>query len=101
MTGVVHPLIGQTASERPVTHHGDHLVALALQVTRRGHAEGRRHCRARVTGPELVVLAFAAFEKAGNSIPLTQGGEWLVAAGEQLPGVGLMPDVPDDFVAGG
>ena len=54
-----------------------------------------------MAGAELVVLALAALEEAGDAVLLPQRRERLVAAGEQLPGVGLVADVPDDLVAGG
>ncbi len=50
---------------------------------------------------ELVVLALVPLEEAGDPIGLPQRGEPIVAAGEQLPGVGLMAHVPQDLVAGG
>src|SRR6185503_20288426 len=79
-------------------HNGDHLVLLTLKVARRGYAERRRHGRARVTGTELIVLALASFQKAGDPVALAQAGELVVASGQKLPGVGLMPDIPDDLV---
>ena len=97
---VVHPLVGEPAGERAVADDRHDLVLLALEIARRRHAQCGRHGGAGVPGPELVVLALAALEKAGDSIPLAQRGELLVAAGQELPGVGLMPHVPDDLVTG-
>ena len=50
---------------------------------------------------ELVVGTLAAAEEAVESSGLAQGVEALVTPGENLPGVGLMPDVPHDLVARG
>ena len=95
---VVHPLVRQAAGERAIAHDGHHLVLLTLEVARRGHAERGRHGGARVAGAELVVLALASFQKAGDPVALAQAGKLVVASGQKLPGIGLMPDIPDDLV---
>jgi len=41
------------------------------------------------------------YEEAGEAALGPQGVEAVVPAGEQLPGVGLMPDVPEDLVGRG
>ena len=51
-------------------------------------------------GAELVVLALAALEEARDAAGLAQRGEAVVAAGQQLPGVGLVTDVPEHLVGG-
>jgi len=75
-------------------------VLLSLEVARGCHTKRGRHRGSRVAGPELVVLTLAALEEAGDAIPLTEGRELLVAPGQQLPGIRLMPDIPDDLVPG-
>ena len=75
VAGVVHPLVGQPAGQRAVAHDGDDLVVLALEVARGGHAERGGHRRAGVARAELVVLALAALEEAGDTIGLPQRGE--------------------------
>ncbi len=101
VAGVVHPLVGEAAGQRAVADDGHDLVVAALQVARGGHAERRRHRGAGVPGAEVVVRALVALQEAGDAARLAQRREGVVAAGEQLPGVGLVSDVPDDLVGRG
>ena len=101
VAGVVHALVGEAAGERAVAHDGDDLVLLALEIARGGHAERGGHRGAGVAGAELVVLALVPLEEAGDAVPLAQRRERLVAPGEELPGVGLVADVPHDLVGRG
>ncbi len=98
MPRVVHALVRQAAGQRAIAHDGHHLVLLTLEVARRGYAERGRHGSARVTGTKLIVLALASLQKAGNPVPLAQAGKLVVASGQKLPGIGLMPDIPDNLV---
>ena len=52
-----------------------------------------------MTGAEVVEAALAALQIAGDAILLAQGVESVVAAGDQLVGIGLVAHVPDDPVA--
>jgi len=52
-----------------------------------------------VASPESVVLALGAFEKAGQTIFLTQGLEPVAAARQQLVRISLVANIPDDLVA--
>ncbi len=101
MTRVVHRLVRQAAGERAVAYHRDDLELLALQVPRRGDPERRREPRAGVTRAELVVGTFVAAQEARQAARLPQSGQTVVAAGEDLPRVPLVADVPHDPVAGG
>ena len=100
--GVVHPLVGEPAGERAVADDGDDLVVLALEVARGGHAERGRH-RGRRRGRRRTGRARSrpTLEEAGEPAFLPQRREAVVPAGEQLPGVALVADVPDDLVARG
>ena len=61
----------------------------------RAPGHGRRGgCR-----PEGVVLAFGAFGKAGQAAPLTQRSNAVAPPGQYLVRIGLVPDVPDQFIA--
>src|SRR5205823_1842008 len=67
--------------------------------------EGDRHAQRRgdrgrgVAGAEGVVFALVAGEKAREATFLTDRREAVPPAGEELVGVGLVSDVPDDAVA--
>ena len=62
------PFVREAAGERAVADDGDHLVALALEVARGGHAERGRHGGGGVAGAEGVVLALGALEEAGDAV---------------------------------
>jgi len=100
MPGVVHPLVREAAGHRAVADHHHDVVMLALEVACHRHPERRRHRRAGVARAEVVVRALVAAQEAGEAALLAEGREPVVAAGQQLPGVRLMPDVPDDLVPG-
>ena len=62
------------------------------------HPERRRQRSARVAGAELVVRALTAAQEAREASLLAQRVELVVAAGENLPRISLMADIPDDLV---
>jgi hypothetical protein len=74
---------------------------LALDVARRGHSQGRRHGRAGVTGPEVIVFTLHATQESRETVFLPQAGQPIVAAGENLPGIPLVSHIPQDLVFGG
>jgi hypothetical protein len=101
VTGVVEPLVGEPAGERAVPYDGDHLVGAPAEVTRGRHTERGRDRGAGVPGAELVVLALRALEKPGDAAGLPKRREVGVPTGEELPGIRLVPDIPDDPIGGG
>ena len=52
-------------------------------------------------GAEGIVFALAAAGEAGQAAALAQGADSVAPAGENFMRIGLMPDVPDQPVAGG
>ena len=52
-----------------------------------------------MAGSELVMLTLRSTQKAGQATLLAQGVQPVVAPGQNLPGIALMPHVPDDLVA--
>src|SRR5207247_10702438 len=81
-------------------HDRHDFVLLALQVARRRHAKRRGQPRARVTGAELIVFTLIAAQEPGQPAALPQGVQPVVATGQDLPRIALMPHVPDDLVTG-
>ena len=51
-----------------------------------------------MTRAERVVLALGAFAEAGQAAGLTQGADAVAAAGEDLVGVGLVANIPNQLV---
>ena len=99
VAGVVHRFVRQPTREGAVAHDRDHLELLAFQISRRGDPERRREAGAGVPRAELVVRTLVASQEAGQAAGLTQRGEALVTAGEDLPRIALVADVPHDPVA--
>src|SRR5207248_8728022 len=95
---VVHGLVRQPARERAVAYHGDDLELLALEIPRRGDPERRRETRPGVARAELVVGTLVASQEPGQAGRLAQRREAVVSARENLPGIALVADIPDDPV---
>ena len=49
-------------------------------------------------GAEMVVGAFVPLEETGQPVMLAQGGEAILAAREDLVGIGLMAHIPHDAI---
>ena len=97
--GVVHRLVGHAGRHRAVADHGDDvgLVVVRQRVGHR-HAEAGGDRGGRVAGAERVVRAFAAVGEPAESAALAQGADALATPRQDLVGIGLVTDVPDDAV---
>ena len=94
MTGVVDGLQGHAARQSPVTDDRDTLVVLSLAVPGQGHAQGRGDGGGGMACPKMIKGAFTALQVAGHAVFLPQGVEAVIAAGDQLVGIGLVAHVP-------
>ena len=99
--GIVEPLESQSAGHRPVADDGHHLPLFAPQFSRLGHAESRGDRHRGVTAPESVVFALGHARKTADAVQPPLGPERLAAPGDDLVGIGLVADIPDDFVLRG
>ena len=95
---LVQGLEGHARRHGAVADDGDAGMVLMLEVPGLGHAERRGDAGAGVAGPEVVVGAFIALEEAGEPMVLAQGGEAVLAAREDLVGIGLVAHIPHDAV---
>ena len=100
-TGVVEPLEGQSAGHGAVADDRHHAVFLALQLERLGDAQRGGDGDGGVAAAECVVGAFVARGKSADASHLAVGVEPGAAAGDDFVGVGLVADVPHQFVFGG
>ena len=66
-----------------------------------GEAEGGGDGRAGVAGAKGVAGAFVPLEESGESAMLAEGAELVGPSRQELPGVGLVADVPDNAVGFG
>ena len=94
VAGVVDRLQGHATGERPVADHRHTFERLAALIPRQGHAQGRGDRGAGMAGTEVVETAFAALQIARHAVLLAQGVEVVVAAGDQLVGIGLVAHIP-------
>ena len=93
-------LIGHARAHGAVADHGDDVVLAPFQVPRHGHAQGRRNGRRAVGGAEGVVFAFVALGETREPAALAQGADAVPPAGQDLVGIGLMADIPDQPIRG-
>ena len=96
--GVVHRLVGHARRHRAVADHRDDVVRLAFEIARHRHAERGGDRRRRMRGAEGVVFALGALGETGKSAADAQRANAVAAAGQNLVRIGLMADVPDQFV---
>ena len=97
--GVVHGLVGHAAGDAAVADDGDHVVAAALELVGDGHPQGRADTGAGVAYAEGVVLAFLPVGEGAHAALGADAGHPVLAPGQDLVGVSLMPHVPDQLVA--
>src|SRR5687768_2768802 len=98
-TGVVEALVRKPAGKRAITEYRDDLERFAVQIAAGRHSQSCRDRRGCVSGAERVELAFAALQKSGESVFLTQRLHAVISAGEKLVRISLVADVPDDLVS--
>ena len=100
VAGVVETLEGHARGHRAVADDGDDFARLPLDRLGRGHAQAVADGGGTVAGPHRVVLALRPLGEAAQPPVLAQGGEPVLAAGEQFVGVGLVAHIPDQPVTG-
>ena len=101
MARVVQRLIGHARGDGPVADHGDaiahrHPHLAPLRETKGGGDRGGRMRR-----PERVEFAFGSLGEPRQPPRLPQGGHAVAASGQDLVGIALVADVPDQLVARG
>ena len=100
MPDVVESLQRDATHQRGVAHDDRDALHPVTEVTRLRQALGDRQPRPGVTAVEHVVLRFRPARESTDAVQLAQGPESRETTGEELVGVGLVPGVPDDAVAG-
>src|SRR5690606_20670440 len=84
-----------------IANDGDHLEVFAAEIAGSRDAAGGGDGGGRVSRAKDVVLRFLTSEKAGKAAPPPDGGQLLVAASEDLVGVALVANVPEELIARG
>jgi hypothetical protein len=99
---VVHRLVGHAARERAVADHGNRVAmaggAIAAELAGEGEAESRGNTCRRMRGAERVIGAFRPLGEARQPVLLADRQHLLAAARQDLVGIALVADVPDQLV---
>ena len=95
---VVEGLEAGAVDDRRVADHRHHVLARPAPVAGRRIAfgDGERHARMARDGG--VARRLGRIRETGESAEAAERAERRVATGQDLPGIGLMADVPDDAV---
>ena len=96
--GIVHRLVGHAGRHRAVADDGDDAMVAALEVAGDRHAEPGRDRGRGMRRAEGVVLALGAPGEARQPAGLPERPDAVAPAGEDLVGIGLVADVPDQPV---
>ena len=97
--GIVHGLVGHARRHGAIADHRDDMTVLLLEVARDRETE-RGGNRGRGMGSaESIIFALAPLREAGDSASLPKRAHAVAAAGQDLVGIGLMPDIPDECIA--
>ena len=99
--GIVHRLIGHAGRHGAIANDRHHIARLAQHVAGDGHAQPCRNRGGGVARAKRIIFALGAAGEAGEAILLAQRADAVAAAGEDLVGIGLVADIPDDPVMGG
>src|SRR6185437_14633251 len=83
-----------------IAEHRNNLERLAVQIARDRHAVARRDRGAGVASAERIVLTLAALEKTRQTVFLPQRLQSVGAPGQEFVRIALVPNVPDQLVAG-
>ncbi len=98
--GLMDGLEGHAAGHRPVADDGDDLAVLAVAAAHGLLDPDRVADRRRgVAGAHDVVLGLGDRAERGQALVLADRVQLVAAAGQDLVGVGLVADVPEDLVA--
>src|SRR5659263_259688 len=95
---LVQPLEGETGGEGAVPDDGDNAVLALPKIPGDRHSEGRGDRRAGVPGAEGVAGALGDARESGDPPEGPQRRKNVPPPREDLVGIGLVPDVPDDPV---
>jgi len=100
LADVVEGLEGDAAREGAVADHTDDgAFLLARQAGGLGQSEAVADRRRRMARADDVVLGLGATGETRDAAVLADAGEAVAPAGDDLVGVALVADVPDDLVA--
>src|SRR5579884_4310182 len=97
-TSIIDSFQGHAASQSAITNNSDHLVMLALQVTRGSQAKCSRDRGAGMAGTKDIIWTFIAAQVTRKATKLANSMKLLAATGQKFMHISLMPDVPDQQI---
>ncbi len=98
--GPVHTLKGHPRRHRPVTDNRDDPEFFLFQTARLGHPGGRRYRCSAVADIKGVVRTLFPFWKTAEAAHLTERSELFPSSGDDLMGIGLVSDIPNNPIPG-
>ena len=99
--GTVHGFVGHSSGNGSVSDDGDAIVAtLVQQLLGDTHSLRSRDGGRRVSRSERVVFTLLALAESRDTAKLSKGWEFVLSSGEDLVGVALMRNIPDNVVFG-
>ena len=96
--GIVHGLVRHASGHRAVTDDTDDVILPALKVSRLCESQTGRNRSRRMRRAEGVEVALGPLGKAGEPAGLAQRAHLVAAARQDLVGIALVTDVPDELV---
>ena len=101
ITGGIQRLECHASRKSAIADHGDNLVALLIDIPSGRDPQRGGEGGARMTGAEYIVLALFSTQKAADAPVFADSLELFASAGQQFVGIRLVPDIPDNSIAGG
>jgi hypothetical protein len=97
-TRIVHGFIGHARRDRTIANYADNVVIFARQIACDRHAQTGGNRRRGMRRAESVVFTFRAFRETGKTAAGAQRPDTIAAASQNFVRIGLMADIPDQFV---
>ncbi|KAF5066127.1 hypothetical protein DSECCO2_266720 [anaerobic digester metagenome] len=92
-SGVVQPLIGESAGQRPVPDQGQYTVILFLQRSCPSHSQRHRDRVGGMARDKRVVLTLIGLRKPGKTAELPQGAKQFPPPGKRFVNIALVSHV--------
>ena len=101
LADMVQGFQGHAAGQGSVADDGDDMKFSTLAVAGNGQARGKTERGRGMTGVQNIVFTFIAVGKTQQAVFFADGEYPVAAAGDDLVGIALVADIPDDLVSRG
>ena len=96
--GIIDRFINHSAGKRSVTDHRYSCTVISTHLVGTGNSICRTDGSGSVSGDKCVMDTLLRFRKTGQPVSLTKGGKLFLSPGQNLMGITLVPDIPDNRV---